>query len=97
MPWIAPASRGSRPKSVATASRSQARTSGRLVQSAELFGGFAAGFYAAYRDAWPLEPGYEVRKVLYNLYHILNHLNLFGGGYGSQAEHMADRLLAQIR
>ncbi len=63
----------------------------------ELFGGFAAGFYAAYRDAWPLDPGYEVRKVLYNLYHILNHLNLFGGGYGSQAEHMADRLLAQIR
>ena len=63
----------------------------------ELFGGFAADFYAAYRAAWPLDPGYAVRKTLYNLYHILNHANLFGGGYAAQAARMAAQLLAQIR
>ncbi len=61
----------------------------------ELFGGFPEAFYAAYREAWPLPPEYAVRKTLYNLYHILNHLNLFGGGYRSQAETMIDRLLAE--
>lgn len=60
----------------------------------ELFGGFSPDFYAAYKEAWPLPPGYMVRKHLYNLYHILNHLNLFGGGYASQAEQTIDRLLA---
>ncbi|MEE8197728.1 MAG: fructosamine kinase family protein [Acidiferrobacterales bacterium] len=63
----------------------------------ELFGGFTAGFYHAYRDAFPLDQGYGIRKTLYNLYHILNHLNLFGGGYGSQAERMIDTLLSEIR
>ncbi len=62
----------------------------------ELFGGFGNRFYAAYRESWPLPPGYATRKVLYNLYHILNHLNLFGGGYLGQAEGMIDRLLAEI-
>lgn len=47
----------------------------------ELFGGFAPAFYAAYREANPLAPGYAQRRDLYNLYHLLNHLNLFGGGY----------------
>ncbi|MFP4114929.1 MAG: fructosamine kinase family protein [Spirochaetota bacterium] len=47
----------------------------------ELFGGFGRGFYAAYRDAWPLEPGYRERAPLYNLYHMLNHANIFGGSY----------------
>ena len=61
----------------------------------ELFGGFGADFYAAYRDAWPLPDGYERRRTLYNLYHVLNHLNLFGGGYGAQAETMIARLLAE--
>lgn len=61
----------------------------------ELFGGFPGDFYAAYRAAWPLDPGYATRKVLYNLYHVLNHFNLFGGGYGSQAERMTERLLAE--
>jgi len=60
-----------------------------------LFGGFDTDFYAAYREAWPLDPGYRVRRQLYNLYHVLNHLNLFGGGYGSQAQGMIDRLLAE--
>lgn len=63
----------------------------------ELFGGFAPRFYHAYRDAWPVDAGYSVRKHLYNLYHVLNHLNLFGGGYGAQAMDMVDRLLSEIR
>ena len=62
----------------------------------ELFGGFSADFYAAYRDAFPLDAGYDVRKHLYNLYHVLNHYNLFGGGYARQAEAMIDRLLAEV-
>lgn len=63
----------------------------------ELFGGFPATFYAAYREVYPLDPGYATRKILYNLYHILNHLNLFGGGYLNQAEQMMSRLHAEIR
>jgi fructosamine-3-kinase len=63
----------------------------------ELFGGFGEDFYAAYREAWPLDPEYATRKTLYNLYHILNHANLFGGGYASQAELMMLRLLAEVR
>lgn len=62
----------------------------------ELFGGFGADFYAAYRDAYPLDPGYTVRRTLYNLYHVLNHLNLFGGGYRAQAERMVDVLLGEL-
>ncbi|HHM05215.1 MAG TPA: fructosamine kinase family protein [Gammaproteobacteria bacterium] len=62
----------------------------------ELFGGFAPDFYAAYRAAYPLDAGYSVRKTLYNLYHVLNHLNLFGGGYRSQAENMLARLLSEM-
>lgn len=60
----------------------------------ELFGGFDRDFYAAYGEAWSLDPGYATRKTLYNLYHILNHANLFGGAYPSQAESMIQRLLA---
>ena len=59
----------------------------------ELFGGFSAAFYRAYREEWPLEPGYAQRRELYNLYHVLNHLNLFGGSYLGQAQRMIDRLL----
>lgn len=67
------------------------------IAMTELFGGFSAVFYAAYREAYPLDPGYATRRTLYNLYHILNHLNLFGGGYLHQAEQMTSRLLAEIR
>ena len=63
----------------------------------ELFGGFPACFYTAYNERWPLDEGYSTRKVLYNLYHILNHLNLFGGGYLSQAQSMIDKLLSEIK
>ncbi len=60
-----------------------------------LFGGFSTTFYDAYHETWPLDAGYTVRKTLYNLYHILNHANLFGGGYAMQAESMLDQLLAE--
>ena len=52
----------------------------------ELFGGFQDQFYEAYRSAWPLEPGYETRRDIYNLYHLINHLNLFGTGYAGSVE-----------
>lgn len=61
----------------------------------ELFGGFAPSFHAAYRDAWPLDEGYAVRRTLYNLYHVLNHLNLFGAAYAAQARQMIARLVAE--
>ncbi len=59
----------------------------------ELFGGFGQTFYQAYQAVYPLAPGYPRRKMLYNLYHILNHLNLFGQGYLHQAENMINHLL----
>lgn len=65
------------------------------IAMTELFGGFDPGFYNAYRASWPLDAGYATRKTLYNLYHILNHANLFGGGYARQAEGMMQKLLAE--
>jgi protein-ribulosamine 3-kinase len=62
----------------------------------ELFGGFGPAFYRAYEEAYPLDPGYRVRKDLYNLYHILNHANLFGADYAAQAEAMMERLLRNL-
>lgn len=62
----------------------------------ELFGGFGKDFYAGYQDEYPLDGDYKTRKTLYNLYHILNHLNLFGGGYQRQAENMIEQLLALV-
>jgi fructosamine-3-kinase len=59
----------------------------------ELFGGFPPEFYQGYNQVFPLDSGYQQRKVLYNLYHILNHFNLFGGSYASQANRMIDQLL----
>ena len=58
----------------------------------ELFGGFPASFYRAYQTTYPLDLGYQQRKTLYNLYHILNHFNLFGGGYGAQANRAIEEL-----
>ena len=57
----------------------------------ELFGGFDRRFYDAYRAAWPLEPGYEERREVYNLYHLVNHLNHFGAGYASSVERVLRR------
>jgi fructosamine-3-kinase len=62
-----------------------------------LFGGFGAPFYAAYQATWPLDAGAATRVTLYNLYHVLNHFNLFGGGYLKQALAMTQRLLAQLK
>jgi fructosamine-3-kinase len=61
-----------------------------------LFGGFSAAFYSAYESAWPLPKGARARVDLYNLYHVLNHVNLFGGGYEAQAESMMERLLGAL-
>ncbi len=47
----------------------------------QLFGGFTPAFYSAYNEIIPVDPGYKDRRDLYNLYHLLNHLNLFGRGY----------------
>jgi protein-ribulosamine 3-kinase len=66
------------------------------VAMTRLFGGFGAEFYSAYQASWQLDPGAPARIELYNLYHVLNHLNLFGGGYLAQALSMIDRLLAQL-
>ncbi len=65
------------------------------IAMTELFGGYPTDFYAAYRAAYPLDVGYATRRDLYNLYHILNHANLFGGGYAKQAEQMMQSLLAE--
>lgn len=58
-----------------------------------LFGGFGPEFYAGYDAAWPLEDGADARVDLYQLYHLLNHLNLFGGAYASSAIAAMGRLL----
>ena len=62
-----------------------------------LFGGFGNAFYQAYEGATPPAAGEPVRRDLYNLYHVLNHANLFGAGYARQARESIDRLLAQVR
>ncbi|HEX6320411.1 MAG TPA: fructosamine kinase family protein [Burkholderiales bacterium] len=59
----------------------------------ELFGGFPPEFYEGYNSEWPLDGGYSRRKPLYNLYHLLNHLNLFGGGYLGQVKETLRLLL----
>jgi fructosamine-3-kinase len=63
----------------------------------ELFGGFPRSFYAGYGEIAPIDAGYPVRRDLYNLYHVLNHANLFGGGYTQQAVQTMERLLAATR
>ncbi|MFP4131788.1 MAG: fructosamine kinase family protein [Thiohalospira sp.] len=63
----------------------------------ELFGGFPRDFYAAYDAAWARDAGYGVRRDLYNLYHILNHLNLFGTAYLGRARSLIQRLNSEAR
>jgi fructosamine-3-kinase len=57
-----------------------------------LFGGFGQAFYESYDAEWPPEAGWEARVDLYNLYHLLNHFNLFGGGYQAQVASALERL-----
>lgn len=59
----------------------------------ELFGGFPRAFYAGYESVSPLTAGYQQRKVIYNLYHLLNHYNLFGGSYENQANAAIEQIL----
>jgi len=58
-----------------------------------LFGGFGTAFYEAYEAASPLAPGHRERRDLYQLYHVLNHLNLFGSGYLGRAQELIRNLL----
>ena len=58
-----------------------------------LFGGFGTAFYDAYESSWPLPDGHQERQHLYQLYHVLNHLNLFGSGYLGRAISLIDELL----
>ncbi len=67
------------------------------IAMTELFGGFEQAFYSAYQAHSPLPDGYHLRRDLYNLYHMLNHLNLFGEAYLCRCENMISGLLAQIR
>lgn len=62
----------------------------------ELFASPGKRFFEVYNDVFTIDAGYSQRRELYNLYHILNHANLFGGSYVSQAQQMTARLLAQI-
>jgi fructosamine-3-kinase len=66
------------------------------IAMTSLFGGFSDAFYTAYQGSWPLDPAAGTRRTLYNLYHVLNHLNLFGGSYAEQASSMIDHLLAEL-
>lgn len=59
----------------------------------KLFGGFGGAFYEAYEQAWPLPAGRETRQALYQLYHVLNHLNLFGRGYLGRSLGLMNELL----
>ena len=61
------------------------------IAMTELFGGFPRDFYAAYGEVNPLLPEYKERRDLYNLYHLLNHLNLFGGSYLSSVRSIIRR------
>lgn len=62
----------------------------------KLFGGFPKEFYQEYQQVFPLPPGYEQREIIYNLYHILNHFNLFGGSYEIQANRMIERIMQEV-
>jgi protein-ribulosamine 3-kinase len=61
-----------------------------------MFGGFTSSFYQAYEEVYPLDAGFGIRKILYNLYHELNHFNLFGGGYASSAQSSVNQLLDHL-
>jgi fructosamine-3-kinase len=62
----------------------------------EMFGGYPREFYKGYNAEWPLDPGYQTRKHLHLLYHTLNHYNLFGGGYGTQAQSVIRQLITSL-
>ncbi len=63
------------------------------IAMTELFGGFPASFYQGYDQQWQLDTSYKNRKNIYNLYHILNHFNLFGGSYSHQAQRIIQEII----
>ena len=63
---------------------------------ARLFGGFPEAFFQGYNEEWPLAEGWQSRKEIYNLYHLLNHANLFGGAYNQQAQAVMCSLLGSL-
>lgn len=67
------------------------------IAMTRLFGGFGVGFYEAYEASFPLDSDWQSRQCLYQLYHVLNHVNLFGGGYVTQAGSLIDRCLVELR
>lgn len=64
------------------------------IAMTELFGGFRPEFYQGYESVMPLLPGYQERKEIYNLYHVLNHCNLFGGHYLEQAQLTINKIIS---
>jgi fructosamine-3-kinase len=67
------------------------------IAMTHLFGGFGSEFYSAYQAIWPMQAGYEDRLKLYQLYHVLNHLNLFGGAYLGRASQLIRDLIRVVR
>ena len=61
-----------------------------------MFGGFNSSFYQGYEETFPLHSGFSIRKILYNLYHELNHFNLFGGGYAASAQSSINQLIPKL-
>ncbi|WP_291861614.1 fructosamine kinase family protein [Marinilabilia sp.] len=59
----------------------------------KLFGGFSKNFYDAYNETYPLKPGVEKREPVYLLYHVLNHMNIFGSAYYGQAVQLLKQLI----
>ncbi len=63
------------------------------IAMTKLFGGFRKEFYEEYHRVFPIKSGFEKRIIIYNFYHILNHANMFGGGYLKQVKHYVQAIL----
>ncbi|MBO6990547.1 MAG: fructosamine kinase family protein [Prochlorococcus marinus XMU1422] len=63
------------------------------IAMTKLFGGFRKEFYEEYHRIFPLKNGFEKRIIIYNFYHVLNHANMFGGGYLNQVEDYVKAIL----
>jgi fructosamine-3-kinase len=62
---------------------------------ARLFGGFPEAFFHGYQEEWPLPEGWRERQAIYDLYHLLNHANLFGGSYKKEAQNVINTILGR--
>ncbi len=63
------------------------------IAMTKLFGGFRKEFYEEYHKIFPIKKGFEKRIIIYNFYHILNHANMFGGGYLEQVKDYVKAIL----